>query len=106
MKITEFKNGNLNIKFEKEDFTEMEKESNLVILLWALEWKDTYLIGDDFCLSNYDMGCMLYNCRRDLVYILSFSKLDEITKSGLTMKLYARIPDKWDRENIEKEMGA
>lgn len=106
MKITEFKNGNINIKFECEDYNDMKNESNLIVLLWALEWKDTYLIGEEFCLSNFDMGCMLYNCRRDLVYILSFSKLDEITKSGLTMKLQAHIPDKWDREIIENEMGA
>lgn len=106
MKITEFKNGNINVKFEKEDYSIIERESNLIALLWGLEWKDTYLIGEEFCLSNFDTGCMLYNCRLDLVYTLSFSELNNITKSGLTMKLFARVPDKYDREEIEKEWGA
>ena len=96
--IKEFKNGNINIKFNINDV--YKDESDIVNLLWLVDDKDIYNIGDEYCLSNYDMGCTLYNIRLDKVYILSFSQLADCFKTGKTLKLYAHKPDSYDREEI------
>ena len=98
--IKEFKNGNMNIHFDIQDV--YKDESDIVNLLWLIDSHDTYNIGDEYCLSNYDMGMTLYNCRIDRVYIVSFTELAESFKTGKTLKLYARIPDKYDRELIDQ----
>ena len=98
--LKEFNNGNINIKFDLKML--YKNESDIVQLLWLLDDFDTYNIGDEFCLSNYDMGCLLYNCYSDLTYILSFSELSDAFKTGKTLKLYARKPDEYDRQEIER----
>ena len=98
--IKEFKNGNMNIHFDIQDV--YQDESDIVNLLWLIDSHDTYNIGDEYCLSNYDMGMTLYNVRTDKIFIVSFSELSESFKTGKTLKLYARIPDKYDRELIDQ----
>ena len=63
---------------------------------------DCYFIGDTYCLSNYDTGHTVYNAYSDLVYIFAWSDLEKL-KAGYTVKLYARKPEKEDREIIESE---
>ena len=98
--IKEFKNGNMNIHFDIQDV--YQDESDIVNLLWLIDSHDTYNIGDEYCLSNYDMGMTLYNVRTDKIFIVSFSELSESFKTGKTLKLYARIPDEYDRELIDQ----
>lgn len=99
----EFKNGNINIKFFKENIEDLKsgKFSDIELLSFALDDVDTYFVGSEFCLSNYEMGTMLYNCRIDKIYILAFSELEKLA-SGKTLKLYARKPDKYDREILNE----
>lgn len=97
----EFKNGNINIKFFDENIKDLKsgKFSDIELLSFALDNVDTYFIGEEFCLSNYEMGVELYNCRIDKIYILAFSDLEKLA-SGKTLKLYARKPTEDDREII------
>ena len=95
--ITEYKNGNITIKFYPENVS----NDQILELSELLFWNDCYIIGDQFCLSNYDAGCLIYNTYSDLCYILSFSQLENAYKTGKTMRLYARVPDEYDRETIE-----
>lgn len=99
--VKQFNNGNINVKFDLNGV--YKDESDIVNLLWLFDSIDTYNIGDEFCLSNYDMGCMLYDCYSDLVFIVSFTELQNAFKTGKTLKLYARKPDNYDREAINAE---
>lgn len=100
MKYKEFKNGNINCKFEEADFENAKSESDIIALLWALESHDTYLISDEFCISNYAMGCEFYNVRIGCTYILNFNQLDELMQSK-TIKLYANFDIEND-ENVKE----
>lgn len=103
--IREFNNNNINIKLSPDYLTDIEngKISDIEAISWTLEEIDCYFVGEEFCLSNYDMGAMIYNCYSDMVYIISFSDIERVLKAGKTLKLYARKPDEDDREIIEKE---
>ena len=96
--IKEFKNGNLHINYSA-DHDEWETLSGI------LERLDCYIVGEEFCLGNYDMGCMIYNAYSDLVYIFRFGDIDKLDE-GKTLVLYGRKPDSIEREEIEKEFGA
>lgn len=102
--IKEFKNGNISVHFDTDTMTDINngKISAVEALLWELEWKDTYVIGEGYCLSNYDTGFTVYNCRLDKVYIVSNCRLDKAA-AGYTLKLYALDPDETDRELIARE---
>ena len=104
--IKEYKNGNMSVHFDTDTITDIAsgKISAVEALLWELEWKDTYVIGEGYCLSNYDTGFTVYNCRLDKVYIVSGSALDKAA-TGYTLKLYALDPDETDRELIAREVA-
>lgn len=97
-----FNNGNIHIKFNKEDITDIKagKFSDIEVLSWELENVDTYFIGEQFCLSNYAMGVMLYSYYADKVFILNFADLEKLL-DGKTLILYAATPSADDREIIE-----
>ena len=59
-------------------------------------------LDDEFCLSNYAMGAMIYNCYSDLVYIINFNDIEEILAAGRWLRLYAKTPDTDDREIINE----
>ena len=99
--IKEFNNGNINVKFDL--LADARRNcSDIEILNWLFDSVDCYLIGDQFCLSNYDCGVTVYNSYSDLCYVLSFSALDRAFKTGATMKLYAHKPETWEREEIDR----
>ena len=97
----EFKNGNINIKFDHAAIEEMKKDE-LLFLSDCLSRIDCDFIGETYCLSNYDVGHTLYNSYSDLVYIFPWSCLEEL-KAGKTVKLYARKPEIEDRELIDNQ---
>lgn len=102
--IKEYKNGNITIKFDLS--ADCRKRcSELEVVSWLLDSLDTYIIGEEFCLSNYDAGCMLYNCHTDHVYILSFTALNTAYNDGSILRLYARKPDADDLETIRAFYG-
>lgn len=99
-----YKNGNIDVRLEPDRLESIQNGRTSVIeeLLWELDSVDTYAISDEYCLSNYDMGCTLYSCYADVIFILSFGEALETLPAGKTMKLYARTPDKYDREIIQQ----
>ena len=102
--IKEFKNGNLHICFDR--FTREEIQaghtSEIEVLSYTLDSLDCYLIGEQFCLSNYDSGVLVYNLNFDKCYILSFGCLYNSIDSGKTLKLTAFTPDNDQREQIDR----
>ena len=105
--IKEFQNGNLSIRFPVEYREKLKNGvvSSIEVISWVLEELDCYFIGDEFCLGNYAMGAMIYNCYSDLVYIINFNDIYKVLAAGRWLRLYARIPDENDREIID-EWGA
>lgn len=102
--IKEFQNGNLSIRFPVEYREKLKSGvvSAIEVLSWTLDELDCYFIGDEFCISNYAMGAMIYNCYSDLVYIINFNDIEETLAAGRWLRLYARIPDEDDREIIDE----
>jgi len=102
--VKRFKNGNLNVKFFQENIEDCKKGkfSDIELLSFALKDVDCYIVGEQFCLSNYAMGCLIYNAYMDCIYILNFNDLD-ILLQGKTLKLYANFNiDDDTRELIER----
>lgn len=85
-----FKNGNINIKWFNENIQDCKagKLSDIELLSLSLENADCYIVGEEFCLSNFAMGCMIYNAHMDCIYILNFDELEKLLE-GKTLKLYA-----------------
>ena len=101
----EYKNGNLSIRFPVEYREKLKSGvvSAIDVISRVLDGLDCYFVGDEFCLSNYAMGAMIYNCYSDLVYIIDFNDIEETLAAGRWLRLYARKPDENDREIIENE---
>ena len=99
--IKEYKNGNITIKYYKDGIRESKRDS-ILTLSSLLDMIDCYFIGETYCLSNYAMGHTIYNCHSDLCYIFAWNDIETL-EQGKTLKLYARKPDEWDRELIERE---
>lgn len=106
--MTEFKNGNVNIKFDYDEIEQIKsgRVSDIEILFNKLSDMDIMMFGEQFCVSNFDMGCMLYSCFNDKTYMLVFSDIEKYLMQGKTLKLYARVPDEEDREQIKEEWEA
>ena len=101
--VKEFKNGNINLSINVNRLFENGGNcSDIELILWVLDNIDTSLISDEFCLSNYDTGAILYNVFSDLCYIISVSDIDNVLNAGKTLKLYGHTPDKYERELIKK----
>lgn len=101
--IIEFQNGNFNIKFSDDAIKNISagRFSDIECLSWLFDSLDTYFVGDHFCLSNYDMGALLYNYYSDKCYILVFSDIENVLMQGKTLKLYSFEPSEDDRQEIE-----
>ena len=101
-----FKNGNINIRFSKETINDIKanKFSDIECLSFALDNVDCYFVGEQFCLSNYDMGVLIYSVYSDKAFILAFSEMDKLIQ-GKTLKLYAHKPNIEEREQIQYYLG-
>ena len=102
-----FTNGNLNIRFSPEEIEDIRagRYSDIEVLSWKLERFDTYFIGEQYCLSNYDMGTTAHSAYSDHVFTISFAAIENVLMQGKTLKLYAREPDEYDRETLALEKG-
>lgn len=102
--IKEFNNGNLSIRFPVEypDKLKSGVVSAIEVISWVLDELDCYFVGEQFCLSNYAMGAMIYNCYSDLVYIINLNDIEKVLSRGRWLRLYARKPDENDREIINE----
>lgn len=97
----EYKNGNIIIKYDR-DMIAKSKRDSLLTLSSVLDEIDCSFIGETYCLSNYETGHTVYNAYSDLMYIFAWSELEKL-RQGKTVKLYARKPNKTDREILESE---
>lgn len=102
--IKEFENGNINIKLSVDAIADINagKYSDIEVISWLLNDLDCYFIGEEFCLSNFDMGVSIYNYYSDLVYILAFSDIINKLMQNKTLKLYAATPTADDRALIDE----
>ena len=107
MAAKNFKNGNIHVRFEREEVEYLKNRigDDIMILGSELQNVDAVLVGDEFCISNYEMGAMIYSFYSDLVYIINFNDVDNILRKGKTLILYGREPDEDDREDIKREYG-
>lgn len=98
---TQFKNGNINVKIEKEDLEDFNKDRVFFLsdLLWYMNCE---FIGETFCLGNFETGHLIYNSYMDCCYIFAWSDLNKLAE-GKFVKLYAREVTDEDRELIERE---
>ena len=99
--VKEFNNGNLSIRFDDE-LRELARRDDVLALASALDSVDCVFIGESFCLSNFEMGHMIYNFYSDKCYTFRWSELENL-KMGLAVRLYAYDPDDDDRQAIEDE---
>lgn len=98
----EYKNGNITIQFDRDTLKELKPDYEIETLSNIIYWLDLYFIGESFCLSNWEMGHLIYNAYSDLIYIFPWSLLEDL-KNGKRIRIYARKPDESDREILERE---
>lgn len=101
MRINRFRNGNFNVKFEKEDFD--YSDGTLITLINALYDYDCTIFGEEYCLSNWDMAIDLYCHYTDMLVRIPYSLLNSL-EDGKTIKLYARKLTAADREEYDRMM--
>lgn len=97
--IKEFNNHNINLRItnDQTNISDIEK------LSFLLDSLDCYFIGEEFCLSNYDMGIMIYNSYSDKCYIIAFSEIEKAQEK--TIKLHAFEPGEEERAAINEFLG-
>lgn len=94
--VTRFKNGNINVRLDAIGADDARAYEAMVMELDAV---DTYPVGDEFCLGNSAMGMHFYSYYSDRIYVFNMADLD-VLKAGKTVKLFACVPDEYDREII------
>ena len=99
------RNGNINLRFTPDEIKQIRsgRVSGIEVLSWILDELDCEFLGDEFCLSNYEMGCLIYSYYFDKTYTLRFTDIENVLMKGNALKLYAREPDESDREQLEME---
>ena len=99
--MTQFKNGNLNIRIDKEDLEDFHRDEVFFLAdqLWNMNCE---FVGETFCLNNYETGHLIYNSYMDCCYIFPWKELKTLVE-GKTLKLYAHEVTGYERELIEKE---
>ena len=97
-----YKNNNLNVQFSQDEINEIKdgRYTPLEMLESIIEWSDCYLVGDIFCLSNYECGVYIYNFNRDVIYTLNLSDIDSVLLKGKTLKLCAREVNEYERQTL------
>ena len=82
-------NGDYLAQAEPSDTAPEQRETLLVLLLWAME--DCALMGEEYCLSNYEMAADVYDYYTGKVIRLPYSKVDKLAEGPVTF--YARDPE-------------
>jgi hypothetical protein len=101
---TRFKNGNCNIRFSPDDIADIKsgKLSDIEILFFKMEKLDLYFFGEQFCISNFTMGILIYSAYSGKLFLLDYSDIDKYLLTGKTLKLKAFRPDA-DQQKIIDE---
>ena len=82
-------NGDYLAQAEPSDTAPEQGETLLVLLIWAME--DCSLLGEEYCLSNFDMAVDLYDYCTGKVIRLPYSQVDKLAEGPVTF--YARDPE-------------
>ena len=82
-------NGDYLAQAEPEDLAPEQRETLLVLLIWAME--DCSLLGEEYCLSNFDMAVNLYDYYTGKVIRLPYSQVDKLAEGPVIF--YARDPE-------------
>ena len=83
-------NGDYLAQTEPSDTAPEQRETLLVLLLWAME--DCALMGEEYCLSNYEMAADVYDYYSGKVIRLPYSQVDRLAE-GKPITFYARDPE-------------
>lgn len=104
--VIKFKNGNFNMWLGKNDIATIKEhpDRDMEIILSTLSDNDMYVIGDEFCLSNFDMGCYIYSAYFDKGYIFPFGCVQELL-DGKSVKFYALELDEDDRAVVKEQFA-
>lgn len=95
MKITTFKNGNFNVKYDENSHDLLDDLVNSIEL-------DFTIAGDEGCASNYDMYYPLYNSYTGLLYLPTGQDCQDYA-DGLTVKLVGRELDEDELQELKDE---
>lgn len=110
-----YNNGSIHVKgYDKEI-----KESALVQILWALYDVDCDMLGEAYCVSNYDMGLTVHSYYNGMCYDIVIGEAEDTIKAGKTLILKPRAMteeeaqwcDEWDNPydeytpNYEEEIA-
>lgn len=98
MAMQRFKNGNIHFRLDDWDNVS-DYESDVVNFINLHD--DLNLIGDEFCISNYEMGFMLYDWYSDRFYIISFSDCERFMQ-GKTVITYPINYSNEERKEINE----
>ena len=87
--LKRFKNGNLHIKFCDEDMQILKKHRDMDIemLFGVLCDNGCEIVGDEFCIDNYNMGCLIHDHYNENDFILNFRDLDNMIDNKKTIIL-------------------
>lgn len=103
MIIHKFKNGNVTLKAEPNDY---DREDMLMHVLWALEDKDFSLFGDEYCLGNaIGMAVDCYDHYNDRLLMVPYTTVEEL-KAGKTVRFYSRPLTEDDFETRRRLIAA
>ena len=85
-------NGDYLVQAEPEDLAPEQRETLLVLLLWALGDSDCSLLGEEYCLGNaLGMVVDVYDYYTGKVIRLPYSQVDKLAEGPVTF--YARDPE-------------
>lgn len=97
---TEYKNGNISIRYDR-DTIEKSKCNSVLTISEVLFEIDCDFIGETYCLGNFETGHTIYNAYSDLVYIFPWSAIDRL-EAGKTVRLFGRQPNANDHEVLTR----
>ena len=103
MNVKRFKNNNFNVRFDKDYRACLETGNCFARLLWDLDAENTdfYMVGDEWCAGNFDMGITLYNAYTGLCYNVLYNVISDAITNGKTIKLYGHKPDAGELDLID-----
>lgn len=85
-------NGDYLAQAEPSDTAPEQRETLLVLLLWALGDSDCSILGEEYCLNNYGMAVDVYDYYTGKIICLPYSQVDKLSE-GKPITFYARDPE-------------
>lgn len=109
-----YKNGNIDIRIDKDTLKELRNKCGndrltyynqiYYIVCTELDSYDTCVVGDPFCMGNDCIAYKLYCYRTDKSGILLDRDIYKLM-SGSCIKITMSTPDKYEREQLKEMLG-